>query len=437
MTLRNLSFLLVVSFLVFLLSSGCLLSPVSGERAILRGSAAVPASFRAMTNPLSGATVEIIDPETGDVIATTTTDENGNYEVEVPPGGPYLVRIQSGEMVLLDVSPSIEPGRTYNLGTADASSTAVALVFMVRVGNGENPASINLEEIAGQEGIENLTSAIEAALLAGSNPLTSSEVLEELEGLLPPEGNSNLPSSENANATITTGDGYGTITITIQRSRLIPQEADSILFIIRDATRKIVQTVELPEGKTTLSTSFSVPVSTYDVYVFSMMEASPNLGHWALTSGKSKGVVVEESKTTEVSITLQPFSASFSITPENVTSGGVFTVEATVRGAGVEIWNEPFFDRMDFVYDTSSWSFFDSSASGLTSLLGYPTRTGEDEIKATFTVNAPLVSADTTLYYRIVLYAPVQDFLYLALPDSCGELLVTTGRTGTLQIVVQ
>ena len=34
---------------------------------------------------LPGATVNVIDPVTGDIIATTTTDANGNYQVEVPP----------------------------------------------------------------------------------------------------------------------------------------------------------------------------------------------------------------------------------------------------------------------------------------------------------------------------------------------------------------
>lgn len=437
MLLRK-SFPFGMTLLLVLSLSGCFLTkPIPPEKAVLRGSAVIPVSRSVETVPLSGATVEIVDPGTGATVAKTTTNENGSYQVEVPADGPYLVRVEKGNAVLLLVSPPVEGGKTYHLGTADAFSTAVALIFMARVERGEDPRAINLEEIAAHGETALLASAVEAALLRGENPLTSQGVLGVLENISSPGVTTTVP--------LPSGDGYGTIRIVVRKSRLIPQDADSLLLIVRDATRKIVKTFDLPQDGGDFSASLRVPVSTYEVYAFSMKKTTLSIvSRFLLTSGKARNVAVRENETTEVSITLQPFTCSFTI-PEEVSSGETFAVEAEVRGAGVEIWNEPFLLSAYFAYSTSSWNPNDLESNTVTRVFRNTlTRVAEDTIKITFTVNAPVVSENTTIFYRVVVYQASYDYVdylsywpYLALPESCGELQVSTERTGTLSIVIQ
>ena len=90
---RNLIFLFLLILGVLLLTS-CFLKPPVTE-GILKGQVMVPKGTL-QTKDLTGqalpdATVNIIDPVTGDIIATTTTDANGYYQVFVPAGGPYIL----------------------------------------------------------------------------------------------------------------------------------------------------------------------------------------------------------------------------------------------------------------------------------------------------------------------------------------------------------
>ena len=88
----NLIFLCLLILGVFLITS-CLPKPPVTE-GILKGQVIVPegsALVKQLTGQaLSDATVNIIDLSTGDIIATTTTDANGYYQVFVPAGGPYI-----------------------------------------------------------------------------------------------------------------------------------------------------------------------------------------------------------------------------------------------------------------------------------------------------------------------------------------------------------
>jgi len=456
---------LILITLLALAISGCLFQPAptpAPTKAILKGQVVVPeGAFRQVGGQaLPGATVNIIDPKTGEIIATTITDANGKYQVEVPPGGPYIIEAVKGNIKVLDVSPQVEVGQTYDLGTADATSTAVALVFQARVAAGEDPAQINLDEILEDPKIGNLIQAVEEALEAGEDPTTTSEVEELVNVIVTPPSPSPAPGYEPTyTPTPTTSPtpaptltGYGTIRIVIQKSKLIPQNADSLLLIVRDANRKIVQTFDLPEGGSTYTVSLNVPVSIYDVYAFSLKDTQLSIvSRWILTSGKQKSVSVQENQTTQVMITLQPLTYSFTISPETVSSGNPFQVEATARGAGVEIWEEPFLISAYFAYSTSSWSPDELDSTNLIKIYRQSLeRVGEDSIKATFIVNAPSVSADTTLYYRVIFYQPDYDYIdyinyspYLCLPNTvlsegeqCRELQVTTGKTGTLSIIL-
>ncbi len=441
--------------------SGCLFQPAPTPpptKAILTGQVIVPqgAVRQVGGQALPGATVNVIDPVTGNIVATTTTDADGNYQVEVPPGGPYIIEAVKGSIKVLDVSPQVEVGQTYDLGTADATSTAVALVFQEKVTAGEDPAQINLDEILEDPKIGNLIEAVEEALAAGEDPTTAPEVTQVVEVIVTPPAPAPTPPSgpvtpPTASPTPTL-TGYGAIQIVIQKSKVIPQNADSLLLIVRDANRKIVQTFDLPEGVSTYTASLNVPVSSYDVYAFSLKGTQLSIvSRWILTSGKQKSVPVQENQTTKVTIALQPLTYSFIINPETVSSGNLFQVEATAQGAGVEIWEEPFLISAYFVYSTSSWNPDGLDSTNVIKIYRQSLEpVGEDSIKATFIVNAPSVSADTTLYYRVIFYQPDYDYSsyidyspYLSLPNTvfsegeqCRELQVTTGKTGTLSIVL-
>lgn len=174
--------------ILILVISGCQAPTPAPTKAILKGQVVVPegAVRQVGGQALPGATVNIIDPKTGDIIATTTTDADGNYQAEVPPGGPYIIEAVKGNLKVLDVSPQVEVGQTYDLGTADATSTAVALVFQARVAAGEDPAQINLDEILEDPRIGNLIQVVEEALEAGEDPTTAPEVTHLVDVIVTP-----------------------------------------------------------------------------------------------------------------------------------------------------------------------------------------------------------------------------------------------------------
>jgi len=104
---RNLIFICLLILGVFLITS-CLPKPPVTE-GILKGQVIVPEGS-VQTKDLTGqalpdATVNIIDPATGDIIATTTTDVNGYYQVFVPAGGPYLLEAIKDGIKVQQVTP--------------------------------------------------------------------------------------------------------------------------------------------------------------------------------------------------------------------------------------------------------------------------------------------------------------------------------------------
>ena len=112
-----------------------------------------------------------------------------------PPGGPYIIEVVKGSIKVLDVSPQVEVGETYDLGTADATSTAVALVFQAKVEAGEDPAEIDLDELAEDPKIkEELAQAIEEALAAGEDPTTAPEVIHLVDIIVTPPAPKPTPS---------------------------------------------------------------------------------------------------------------------------------------------------------------------------------------------------------------------------------------------------
>lgn len=185
--MRKYAVLALIVILALMMSGCALFSPAPPTKAILEGRVVVPqrAVRQVGGQPLPGATVRVKDLE-GNIVATTTTDANGYYRVEVPAGGPYIIEVVKGSIKVLDVSPQVEAGKTYDLKTADATSTAVALVFQAKVEAGEDPAEIDLEEIAEDPKIGNLIQAIEEALAAGEDPTTAPEVIHLVDVIVSP-----------------------------------------------------------------------------------------------------------------------------------------------------------------------------------------------------------------------------------------------------------
>ena len=186
--MRKYAVLALIVILALMMSGCALFSPAPPTKAILEGRVLVPerAVRQVGGQPLPGATVRVKDLE-GNIVATTTTDANGYYRVEVPAGGPYIIEVVKGSIKVLRVSPQVEVGKTYDLGTADATSTAVALVFQAKVEAGEDPAEIDLDELAEDPKIkEELAQAIEEALAAGEDPTTAPEVIHLVEVIVTP-----------------------------------------------------------------------------------------------------------------------------------------------------------------------------------------------------------------------------------------------------------
>lgn len=190
---RNLIFLSLFILGVLLLSS-CFLNPPATE-GILKGQIIVPEGTL-KTKDLTGqalpdATVNIIDLATGAIIATTTTDASGYYQVFVPAGGPYLLEATKDGVKVQQFTPRVEVGIEYDLGTADCSTTTVALIAQAMLDAEDypnNPVAINLTDIEADPNFNNVMSIVCSTIEAGGDPTESALVQQEVEDFLnPPE----------------------------------------------------------------------------------------------------------------------------------------------------------------------------------------------------------------------------------------------------------
>jgi len=176
---------------VFLFTS-CLPSTPLTE-GILKGRVMVPEGTtqgKQLTGQaLPDATVNIIDPLTGDILATTTTDTNGYYRVFVLAGGPYLLEAIKDEIKIQQVTPQVEVGEEYDLGIADCTTTAVALIFQAMLEDDsypDDPADINLADIEANPDFDDVLSIVCTIIEVGEDPAISALVQQAIEDSLHP-----------------------------------------------------------------------------------------------------------------------------------------------------------------------------------------------------------------------------------------------------------
>ena len=175
-----------------LLFTSCLPRPLVTE-GILKGRVMVPegpAQAKQLTGQaLVNAIVNIIDPLTGDIIATTTTDANGYYLVFVLAGGPYILQAVKEGMKVQQVTPLVEVGEEYDLGTADCTTTAVALIAQAMLEDDsypDDPADINLADIEANPDFGDVLNSVCGVLGAGEDPAVSALVQQAIEDFLYP-----------------------------------------------------------------------------------------------------------------------------------------------------------------------------------------------------------------------------------------------------------
>ena len=205
---RNLIFICLLILGVFLITS-CLPKPPVTE-GILKGQIIVPEGTlqaKDLTGQaLPDATVNIIDPVTGDIIATTTTDANGYYQVFVPAGGPYLLEAVKDGVAVLQITPQVEVGIEYDLGTADCSTTAVALIVQAMLDAEDypnDPADINLTDIETDPDFDDVMSIVCSVIEAGEDPALSAVVQQAVEDFLYPPAPAPTPPPLPTTYTVT------------------------------------------------------------------------------------------------------------------------------------------------------------------------------------------------------------------------------------------
>jgi len=223
---KNLIFICLLILGVFLITS-CLPKPPVTE-GILKGQVIVPEGTlqaKDLTGQaLPDATVNIIDPATGDIIATTVTDANGYYQVFVPAGGPYLLQVVKDGVVILQITPQVEVGIEYDLGTADCNTTAVALIALAMMDAGANLADINLADIAADPNFDDVLSNVTSIIEAGGDPTESAVIEQAVEDFLSPPA----PPPPTTPTYTVTYDGNGSTGGTVPSDANNYEQGDSV-----------------------------------------------------------------------------------------------------------------------------------------------------------------------------------------------------------------
>jgi len=175
------SFLLI--FLLILLIGCGGVAPLPSTKGTVSGRVMIPAPATSMSRedisgyiPLSNATVTVTD----------STDENGYYNIpNVAPGTNYVVTatgtVDGNTVVYKDVVPEILEGENCDAGTADETSTALALVVETLLDEGVAQEEIDLEEIQNSANFETTVEEVSTVLEENGNVTTDPNVNNEVE----------------------------------------------------------------------------------------------------------------------------------------------------------------------------------------------------------------------------------------------------------------
>ena len=135
---------LVFSLCCFLLLGICNLAFADNE-ARLTGRAFIPlltANGKITERFFSFAPIEVVDIETGEVVARGETEANGSYVIFLKVSGSFIVEIGKGNRVVSIVVPRVRRGRSYSLGFTDTRSTALSLVLLRLMQGKKDPGSV-------------------------------------------------------------------------------------------------------------------------------------------------------------------------------------------------------------------------------------------------------------------------------------------------------
>jgi len=183
------SFLLIL-LLIFLIGCGGVV-PSPSTKGNVSGRVMIPEPTTSMSRedisgyiPLSNATVTVTDSE--GVTHTVITDENGYYNIpDVAPGTNYIITatetVDGNTVVYKDVVPEILEGENCDAGTADETSTALALVVETLLDEGVVQEEIDLEEIQNSTNFETTVEEVSAVLAENGDVTTDSNVNNAVE----------------------------------------------------------------------------------------------------------------------------------------------------------------------------------------------------------------------------------------------------------------
>jgi hypothetical protein len=107
--------------------------------------------------------------------------------VFVPAGGPYLLEAVKNGVKVQQCTPQVEAGIEYDLGTADYSTTAVALIAQAMLEEEDYPndlADISLAEIEADSNFNNVMSIVYSAMKTGVDLTESALVHQAIENFL-------------------------------------------------------------------------------------------------------------------------------------------------------------------------------------------------------------------------------------------------------------
>jgi len=167
------------SFLILLtLLSGCLLTPLP-RNPILQGRVFIEELEKngIQGHPVPNATLQVLDIESGKVLAESKSNQEGHYSLSVPPGGPYLVQATQDNLKLLDFSPVTEENNIYNLGLTGIISTATTLTLLEIAKEDHNPQSVDIDFIKNAPKFGDLLETIQRIVINGGNPVDDEDSL--------------------------------------------------------------------------------------------------------------------------------------------------------------------------------------------------------------------------------------------------------------------